>query len=84
MNDNVITIKMWKDITAFEPIVGDKLDVDGTVKRIAEVRGKSIEEVENMAMEDLLPEFIECVHLVNNTVFNKISKLPKNGSGDNE
>lgn len=78
----MITVKMWKDINAFDPMAGGKLDVDGTVKHIANVREKSIEEIEAMPMENLLPEFLECVHIVNNTVFAKINQMPKNAAGD--
>lgn len=83
MNTN-ITVKMWKDITTFEPIVNNMLDVDGTVKRIAEIKGMTIDEVEQMPMEKLLPTYLECVKLVNDTVFAKISQLPKNGESVNE
>lgn len=81
----MITVKQWKDLVAFEPI--DKngvLDVDGTIKQIAIVQEKSVEDVENsIAVEDLLPTFIECVKNVNALVYKKLEVIPKNGSGDN-
>lgn len=78
----MITVKMWKDINTFQPIVADRLDVDGTVKRIAAVREKSVEEIEEMPVENLLPEFLECVSIVNRAVFAKLDKMPKNADGD--
>ena len=59
-------------------------DVDGTVYFISQVRNKSVEEVENMAIDDLLPEFIECVKEVNSKVFSKLDKMPKNAVRDGE
>lgn len=78
----MITIKDWKDITTFEPIKDGILDVDGTIQRIAKIKNISIEEVEAMDVSDLLPEYLNCVRTVNESVFAKISKLPKNGDGD--
>lgn len=79
----MITVKMWKKINSFEPIKDDVLDVDGTINIIAEIKNQSVEQVEEMAMEDLLPTFLDCVSEVNKTVFSKLSKLPKNATGDN-
>lgn len=79
----MITVKMWKDITSFDPLANGNFDVDGTVKRIVDITGKPVEEVEAMPMADLLPAFIECVKTVNNEVFAKMKQL-KNGSGDKE
>jgi len=78
----MITVKLWKDINAFEPIKGNVLDVDGTIDLIARVKGKTIEEMEEIDIADLLPLFLECVHDVNAKVFEKISQMPKNGNGD--
>lgn len=80
----MITVKLWKKVNTFEPIVNDKLDVDGTVALIAEVQGKTVDEVEEIAMEDLLPVYLQCVHDVNAEVFKKMAQLPKNGSGDGQ
>ena len=82
----MITVKQWKELVSFEPISKDGvIDVDGTIKHIATVRGKSIEEIENtLAVDELLPEYIKCVHDVNNLVFKKLDVMPKNGSGDSE
>lgn len=77
----MITIKDWKDITTFEPIKDGILDVDGTIQRIAKIKNISVEEVEAMDVSDLLPEYLNCVRAVNESVFAKISKLPKNGDG---
>lgn len=74
----IITVKMWKDIVSFDPVKNNQLDVDGTVKRIAEIKGMTTEEVESMPMEQLLPTYLECVKLVNDTVFSKINSMPKN------
>ena len=84
MISNSITVKQWKDLVAFEPINKDGiLDVDGTIKHIATVQGKSVEELENeIAVEDLLPTYINCVHEVNSLVYSKLNVIPKNGSGD--
>lgn len=81
----MITVKQWKDLVAFEPIDKDGvLDVDGTIKQIAIVQEKSVEDVESsIAVEDLLPTFIECVKNVNALVYKKLEVIPKNGSGDN-
>lgn len=75
----MITVKTWKDISSFDPLEGGKLNVEGTVKRIAMVTGKSIKEVENMPVSELLPEFLKCVETVNKEVFAKIGNMPKNG-----
>lgn len=80
----MITVKLWKDINCFEPIKGNVLDVDGTIDLIAKVKGKTIEEMEEIDIADLLPMFLECVHEVNAKVFEKVAQLPKNGSGDSE
>jgi len=82
----MITVKQWKDLVAFEPISAEGvLDVDGTIKQIAIVQEKSVEDVENsIAVEDLLPTFIECVKNVNALVYKKLEVIPKNGSGDNQ
>ena len=82
----MITVKQWKDLVAFEPIDKDGvLDVDGTINQIAIVQEKSVEDVENsIAVEDLLPTFIECVKNVNALVYKKLEVIPKNGSGDNQ
>lgn len=79
-----ITVKQWKDLVSFEPISKDGvLDVDGTIKHIATVQGKSVEEVENeIAVEDLLPTYIKCVHDINAMVYSKLNVIPKNGSGE--
>lgn len=78
----MITVKLWKEVTAFEPIVEDKLDVDGTVDIIAKIEGKTKEEIEEIPMSDLLPTYLACVRKVNAEVFKKVENLPKNGSGD--
>lgn len=78
----MLTVKMWKDINTFEPIKNGDLDVDGTVKRIADFRGKTVEEVEEMEISDLLPEFLKCYHEANAAVFTKLNTLPKNAEGD--
>ena len=82
----MITVREWKEIVAFEPI--DKngvLDVDGTIKHIATVRGKSVEEIEaETAVEDLLPEYIKCVREVNSLVYKKLDAMPKNAKGDSQ
>lgn len=78
----MVTVKVWKDINSFEPIVNDMLDVDGTVKRIAAVRGKTVEEIEEMPIDELLPEFLRCVNETNRAVFAKLNKMPKNADGD--
>ena len=83
IKNNIITVKMWKDITTFDPLANGNFDVDGTVKRIVDITGKSVEEVETMPISDLLPEFLNCVKLVNAEVFDKLKQL-KNGSGDRE
>ena len=82
----MITIKQWKDLLKFEPISEDgKFDIDGTVKQIATVRGKTEEEIENtIAVEELLPEFLRCIHDVNGMIYQKLDVIPKNGKGDKQ
>ena len=81
----MITVKMWKDITGFNPIKDGELDVDGTVKRIADIKGIPIEQIEEMPVCDLLPTFLECVRIVNQEVFKKVDKLAKNAeAGDGQ
>ena len=71
----MITVKLWKDINCFEPIKGNVLDVDGTIDLIAKVKGKTIEEMEEIDIADLLPMFLECVHEVNAKVFEKVAQF---------
>ena len=78
---NVITVKMWKDINTFDPMENGVFNVDGTVERVAMVTGKTVAEVEEMPMNELLPTFLECVKTVNREVFAKLDVMPKNGSG---
>lgn len=81
----MITVKLWREINTFDPLNGGKdFDLDGTVDIIARVRNKTKEEVEEMPMEELLPEFLKCVQEVNALVFKKINQMPKNGSGDGQ
>ena len=70
----MITVKTWKEIVSFDPLANGVFNVDGTVKLIAEVRNMSIEEVEQLPMEDLLPTFIQCVNEVSDLVFSKVGK----------
>lgn len=77
----MVTVKLWKRLNAFDPMAGGKLDIDGTVELVAAARGKTVEEIEEMPMEDILPEFLKCVQDANALVF---SKIPKNGSGDSQ
>lgn len=63
----------------FEPIKDGVFDVDGTVKRVVECSGRTVDEVEAMPISDLLPEFLKCLQEINKEVF---AKMPKNGSGD--
>lgn len=81
----MVTVKTWKELATFEPIRDGKLDIDGTVRLIAAVKDKSVEEVESETpIEELLPTFIDCVHECNNLVFKKLEAVPKNGQGDGE
>lgn len=80
----MITVKLWKDINDFNPLESGKFDLDGTVKRIAEVKDIPVEEVEKMPISDILPEFLDCVRIVNEEVFKKVNLLPKNGNGDGQ
>lgn len=80
----MVTVKLWREINTFDPLKDGNFDVDGTVYFISQVRNKSVEEVENMAIDDLLPEFIECVKEVNSKVFSKLDKMPKNAVRDGE
>lgn len=77
----MVTVKLWKKLNTFDPMAGGKLNVDETMALIAEARGKSVADVEDMAIDELLPEFLACVRDANALVF---SKLPKNGDGDGE
>jgi hypothetical protein len=78
----MVTVKAWKDIISFDPIKDGHFDIDGTVARIAAVKGKTVEEIEkDTAIEDLLPTFLDCVHECNNMVFKRLDMIPKNGSG---
>lgn len=74
----MITVKMWKDICDFDPMHDGQLDIDGTLQRISAVKEKSIAELEEMPVSDLLPEFLDCVKIVNAEVFRKVDKLAKN------
>lgn len=81
----MITVKMWKDLVSFDPIKDGKFDLDGTIERIAKVKGKTIDEIESTtAVEDVLPTFIECVREANDLVFKRLDTIPKNGNGDGQ
>lgn len=82
----MITVKQWKDLVSFEPISKEGvIDVDGTIRQIAIVRGKTVEEIEeSLTVDELLPEYINCVHDVNALVFSKLDVMPKNGNGDKQ
>ena len=81
----MVTVKTWKELATFEPIRDGKLDIDGTVRLIAAVKDKSVEEVEaTTPIEELLPTFIDCVHECNNLVFKKLDVVPKNAQGDGD
>lgn len=82
----MITVKQWKDLVSFEPISKEGvIDVDGTIRQIAIVRGKTVEEIEeSLTVDELLPEYINCVHDVNSLVFSKLDVMPKNGNGDKQ
>ena len=82
----MITVKQWKDLVSFEPISKDGvINVDGTIEQIAIVRGKTVDEIENtLTVDELLPEYIKCVHEINNLVFSKLDVMPKNGNGDKQ
>ena len=75
----MITVKLWKDITGYNPINVEtgEFDVNGTMDVIMQVKGKSKEELEAMDISDLLPEYLDCVKMVNEAVFAKIGQLPK-------
>lgn len=75
----MVTVKIWKQLNTFDPMANGKFDVDGTVALVAVAQGKTVEDVEEMPVDELLPTFLQCVHDANALVF---SKLPKNGSGD--
>ena len=75
----MVTVKQWKELNMFEPIRDGIFDVDGTVRHVAACSGKTIDEVEEMPVSDLLPEFLRCLQEINKEVF---AKMPKNGSGD--
>ena len=78
-----MTVKDWKELITFEPIRDGVLDIDGTIQCIASAKGKTTDEIEaETAIEDVLPMFIECVRSANNLVFERLDKMPKNGSGD--
>jgi hypothetical protein len=79
----MITVKTWKELVTFDPIRDGKLDVDGTIRLIATVKDKTVEEIEeNTPIDELLPLFLACVHEANDLVFAKINTMPKNGKGD--
>lgn len=76
----MITVKTWKKLMSFNPITDGVFDVDGTVAILAEVKGKSVEEIENMAADELLPAFLQAVKEANAIVFDKL----KNSEGERE
>ena len=84
MADGKFTVKMWKDFTEFDPIKENgELDLEGTLVRIAAVKSTPVEILEKeMAIEDLLPTYLECVKKVNEKVFAKINKFPNGVEGE--
>lgn len=78
-----VTVKAWKELAGYNPIKDNRLDVSGTVDRIAMVYNVTVEDVENeLNMDDLLPCFLECVTFCNELVFKKLDVIPKNAGGD--
>lgn len=80
----MITVKLWKEVSEFNPMENGELNVDKTVKLISQVKEIPVEEVEKMDISDLLPEFLDCVRIINTKIFAKVDKMPKNGSGDGQ
>lgn len=76
-------VRTWRELEGYNPLAGDKIDVNGCIERIALVYGLSVEEVEeHLELSDMLTCYVDCVEYVNNVIFEKLNGIPKNADGD--
>lgn len=77
-----VKVKVWRELEGYDPLNGGDIDVEGTLEKIAMVYGLDVDVVaEELALDDLLPTYIECIKYVNDIVLSKLKNVPKNADG---
>ena len=74
-----IKAKVWRELSGYDPLEGDKFDFDGCVAKIALVYGVDPDDVvEELDLAAVFPTFLECIAHVNSLVLSRLDKMPKN------